>query len=77
MIPFIVIPPTSLKAYVTGKGNAPKELMIREVFKKWKYEADDNNDSDAYALARVAAEFVSGEKTKKFQELMKKFERIG
>lgn len=47
------VPPNTLKAFVTGKGNAPKELMIRDVFKRWKYEAKDNNDADAFALLKL------------------------
>ena len=31
----VVVPPTVLKKYVTGKGNANKELMMESVIRKW------------------------------------------
>jgi len=49
-----VIPPTSLKKFITGKGNAKKELMLKEVFKKYNVDFTDNNLADAYGLARMA-----------------------
>lgn len=55
----IVVPPTVLKAYVTGKGTAPKELMILECYKRWEYEAPDNNAADAYALMRLGLDYVA------------------
>lgn len=71
---FIVVPPTTLKAYVTGKGNAEKSLMMREVFRKWGYEASDDNDADAYALAQFAMEMAHGRDvwTKRFEALASK-----
>lgn len=47
-------PPTTLKKFVTGKGNAKKENMIKDVYKRWSFEHESNNVIDAYALARYA-----------------------
>ncbi len=69
-IPFRDVPPTTLKAFVTGKGNADKEVMLREVYKRWGYDADDNNDCDAYALARY--EMAAAEPTAGFAKLLAK-----
>jgi Holliday junction resolvasome RuvABC endonuclease subunit len=55
----IVVPPTVLKLFVCGKGTAPKELMMLEVFKRWKYSATDNNDADAHALMRLGLEWCA------------------
>ena len=49
-----VIPPTTLKKFITGKGNCKKELMLLEVYKRWGIEFKDNNLADAYSLARMA-----------------------
>src|ERR1700690_2602661 len=57
---YIDVPPTTLKQYVTGKGNAQKSMMIKEVYKKWQYEAADDNEADAYSLARLAADYHLG-----------------
>ena len=48
--------PGVLKKFVTGKGNAKKELMLMRVFKKWGVEFEDNNLCDAYCLARMILE---------------------
>jgi crossover junction endodeoxyribonuclease RuvC len=59
------IPPTSLKSFITGKGNAPKELMMMEIYKRWKFEATTNNVADAYALAKVGQAIFGYEKITK------------
>lgn len=51
----LIVPPTSLKKYVTGKGNTQKNQMLMHVYKKWDVEFDDDNAADSYALARLVA----------------------
>lgn len=51
-----IIQPGTLKKFVTGKGNAKKELILLNVYKKWGIEFTDNNLADAYCLARMALE---------------------
>jgi crossover junction endodeoxyribonuclease RuvC len=53
---YMEVTPTGLKLFVAGKGkgNCKKEVMIKEVFKRWGYEHDSNNVIDAYALAQYA-----------------------
>lgn len=70
-VPTLEVPPTTLKKFVTGHGVAEKSLMIREVFKKWGYNALEDNDADAYALSRLAEAYVEG-KAKWHDELRKK-----
>jgi len=53
---FKIVTPGMLKKFVTGKGTAKKELMLKNVFKKWGADFDDNNLADAYSLARYALE---------------------
>lgn len=53
-IPIVIVPPSVLKKFLTGKGNAKKDLMILHVYKKWAYETEDDNTADAYTLARFA-----------------------
>lgn len=50
---FVVVAPSLLKKFTTGKGNAPKEVMMREVFKRWGIDAYDNNQADSYGLMRI------------------------
>ncbi len=49
----VIVAPTQLKKFITGKGNAPKDQIMMNVLKRWGYEASDNNVADAYGLARI------------------------
>jgi crossover junction endodeoxyribonuclease RuvC len=42
-----------LKMFVGGKGNCKKELVLKEVFKRWGFDTNDNNLSDAYVLMQI------------------------
>ena len=57
-IPLAEVPPTSLKKYVTGKGNAQKNEVMMFCLKKWGYQAPDDNAADAFALAHLAQDYV-------------------
>lgn len=56
-----IVPPTTLKKFVTGKGNSPKELMLLKTFKRWGVEFSDHNICDAYCLARWGLAYLAGE----------------
>jgi Holliday junction resolvasome RuvABC endonuclease subunit len=49
------IPPMTLKKYAAGKGNAKKQEMLMQIYKRWGIEFNDDNAADSYALARIAA----------------------
>jgi Holliday junction resolvasome RuvABC endonuclease subunit len=49
------VPPMTLKKYATGKGNAKKQEMLMQMYKRWGVEFNDDNAADAYALSRIAA----------------------
>ena len=57
-IPWMEVSPNELKKFVTGKGNATKDIMMQQVLKKWGYEAKDNNVADAYALAMIGVDYL-------------------
>lgn len=51
----IIVAPTSLKKYITGKGNGvAKNQILLAVYKKWDVEFTDDNAADSYGLARLA-----------------------
>ena len=51
-----LVPPTSLKKYVTGRGtNVQKNQMLLYTYKKWGVEFHDDNLCDSYGLARLAS----------------------
>ena len=52
----LIVPPTNLKKYVTGKGNGiSKSQMLLQIYKKWDAEFTDDNAADSYALARLVS----------------------
>jgi hypothetical protein len=53
----LLVPPTSLKKYATGKGTGvQKNQILLNVYKKWGVEFKDDNAADSYILARIAAQ---------------------
>jgi crossover junction endodeoxyribonuclease RuvC len=50
--PVSIISPSELKKFVTGRGNAPKSVMMMECALKFGYKPSDDNVCDAYCLAR-------------------------
>ncbi len=62
-----VVPPTTVKKFVTGRGNAKKELMLLKTFKKWGVEFEDNNLCDAYCIAQYAINEWNEENKTKFK----------
>jgi len=51
----LIIPPTTLKKYVTGAGSGQKNQMILHTYKKWGQTFTDDNACDAYGLARLCS----------------------
>lgn len=49
-IPFVDVPPSTLKKYATGKGNSPKDAMIAAAIRRFGFPGCDNNEADAYLL---------------------------
>lgn len=47
--------PATLKKLATGKGNAEKEIVMREAYKRWGFEHDSHDVVDAFVAARVGA----------------------
>ena len=52
----LIVPPTSLKKYVTGKGTGiPKSQILLHVYKKYGAEFSDDNAADSFALAKLVS----------------------
>ncbi|MGD2073064.1 MAG: hypothetical protein PVG65_06210, partial [Candidatus Thorarchaeota archaeon] len=58
-----VIAPSTLKKFVTGKGNCKKELILLKVYQKFEIEFDNHNLADAFSLAKMAFEENKNERT--------------
>jgi len=46
------VPPSTLKKFIAGKGNADKSQMRIAVYKRWGFEAETSDEIDAYGLCR-------------------------
>ena len=52
----LIVAPSMVKKYVTGKGTGVgKNQILLSVFKKWSVEFSDDNAADSYALAKIAS----------------------
>ncbi len=75
---FLAVAPTQIKKFETGKGVAPKDNMLKSVFKNHDFDTNSNNVADACAIAYVGKayyEYVNGGKRdfKKYElEVLKK-----
>jgi hypothetical protein len=49
----VEVNPSTLKKFVTGKGNANKELIAAHVTKRWDHIFSDNNLTDAFGLCQI------------------------
>lgn len=62
------VPPMSLKMFITGKGNAAKNIMLEQVYRKYKIGSEvliDDNQVDAFALAQYGLAYLQWVKTGK------------
>jgi len=63
-VKFLIVAPTTLKKFLTGKGNCQKDLILLEVYKRYKEEFTDDNLCDAYGLAKIGEEVLSDDNSK-------------
>ncbi len=47
------VAPTQAKKFATGKGNAPKDLILMNVLKRWGMEFGSSDEADAFVLAKI------------------------
>lgn len=52
--PIVDIPPSNLKKFATGKGNASKDLVLVEAVKRLGYEGASNDEADALWMLNMA-----------------------
>lgn len=57
-VPYLLVPPTTLKKFVTGKGNAEKSLMLLEVYKRFGVSAANDNEADAVGLYYIGMAYA-------------------
>lgn len=74
-IPVIQVAPVQLKKFVTGKAKAEKEIIIREVYKRWSVDVRTNNEADAVVLLVIGAA-LTGQMTVTMQAQMEVLQAV-
>lgn len=57
-VPIIEPSPNQVKKFATGKGVGEKDIVIKEVYKRWGFDTNNNNIADAYVLARIGEAYL-------------------
>lgn len=50
---WIEVAPSALKKFVSGSGNANKDVMLKNVYKRFAFDTNDHNIADAVGLLYV------------------------
>jgi len=56
--PFRLIAPSQAKKFLTGKHNADKNVILKEVFKRYRIDVDDDNIADAINMSRIGQALI-------------------
>ena len=65
----IIVSPLSVKKYATGSAKGDKAQVMKSVYKKWGLDLNDNNECDAYAIARIGHDILKSILTDSFKHL--------
>jgi crossover junction endodeoxyribonuclease RuvC len=52
-IRYVEVTPTVLKKFVSGNGNANKDIILKEVYRRWGMDLNDHNLADAFVLTKI------------------------
>ena len=64
----LIIPPSNLKQYLTGKGNTKKDLILMEVYKRYNLSFKTSDEADSFGLALMGYYYYSNTRPElKFQ----------
>ena len=61
----MIIHPSHLKKYITGKGNADKSIMLMGIYKKYGIEFDNHNIADSFGISKMALDIMLARQGKK------------
>lgn len=74
--PILIVPPSVLKKWTTGKGNADKKAMLAAVKKKWYADCKSHDVADAIALLHFGELYMEQKskrrKNPEIREMLKK-----
>ena len=53
--------------FICVTSDAQKDMMMQQILKRWGFEASNNDEADAYALARVGDSIINPDRYTKEQ----------
>lgn len=56
--PYAIMPPTNRAKYATGRGGAPKAVVLAAVAQTYGVQPADDNQADAYAMAAAGLDHL-------------------
>ncbi len=59
-VPYVDIPPTVVKKYATGRGNASKGEMLAAAIRRLDYQGASDNEADALWLREMGLDWATG-----------------
>lgn len=71
----LIFTPQSVKKYILGSGGGGKQLVLKEVYKKYNLDVDNDNIADAFVISQLTSDFAYLENNKKFRFGMKKYQQ--
>ncbi len=63
-IPFILVAPTTLKRFATGKGNSEKDHIVLAAYKEYGIDDINNDIADALFLSKIGSMILGYDKPK-------------
>lgn len=57
-IQFRLVTPNQAKKFLTGRQNADKNVVLKEVFKRYRIDVDDDNIADAINLNKIGQALI-------------------
>lgn len=63
----VTVSPSVLKKFITGHGGSDKNLVLKEIYKRYHVDLPDDNMADAFALAKFGEALISTEGLPQFQ----------
>lgn len=57
--PILLVPPKTLKVFVTGNGNADKDMVKQSIEERWSYLISQDDEADAFGLLMLSDAYFS------------------
>lgn len=55
---FTIVSSSVIKKFLTGKGSGPKNVLLKDVYRLYRMNFDDDNLADSFALAKVGEAYL-------------------